>query len=316
MRRNPVRLLTWLLSALLAAMTAVVAVPAPASAVPHPPPPPGTVTTMGTYDMRAHYTGNLSTVKGWSVGWTVPQFTNNAWGAVGQWFSGLEGGVYHTDTEGWWVYYYGDDNGLAGNNPECFTSWDIGGHCQGAMQNLVPGQRVTFTYEYCTSTHTFNAAGPFICLYVNMNDGVGNRFLATDLPRAEGPEMYTHDIETFSDSGFIRPITSCSTPIRMLGQRVRINSGSWTNLTGSSFDFVDLDPAYEFRSVNLTASPSTWLTCSPTTNACPDPVWTPIAFYSANSQVYWNQRKYRALTTSTNVRPGTNTIAWQDLGAC
>ena len=318
MRRNPVRVLAWLLGALLAGVMAVVVTPpAPVSAVPHPPPPPGTVTTMGLYPLRAEYAGsNLSSVRGWTITWTVPQFTNNAWGVVGQWFSNIEGGVYYTDHEGWWVYYYGDDNGMTGNNPECFESWGTGGHCLGAMANLVPGQRVTFVYEYCNSSRVFTASGPYICLYVNMNDGVGNRYLMSDLPRAEGPEMYTHDIETFGDSGATEPLVSCTNPTRMLGQRVRVNSGGWTNLTGSAWNFVDGDPKYEFRSVNLTASPATWLTCSPTTNACPDPLWTPTVTYGVNSQVYWNQRRYRAVTTSLNVRPGTSSSRWQDLGAC
>lgn len=318
MQRKPVRRLTWLLGALLASLLTVAVTPAaPAAAVPHPPPKPGTVTTKGVYPMRTAYANsNLASVRAWQITWTVPQHTNNAWGVVGQWFSNIEGGVYHTEGEGWWVYYYGDDNGLTGNNPDCTELWGSGGKCQGWGSNLPIGKQVTFTYEYCNASKVFNASGPFICLYVNMNDGVGNRYLMQDTPRVEGPEMYAHDVEHFADSGFVEPVVSCSNPTRMLGQRVRINSGAWTNVAGSAIDFVDEQANYEFRNVNYTASPATWTVCSPPTNACPGPVWSPKRTFSSTTQVYWNQRKYKALTTTTNVRPGSNASIWQDLGAC
>ena len=319
--RNPVRKMKWLFGAALAGLLAFAVTPAaPASAVPHPPPPPGTVTTQGLYHVKAEYGNtNLNSVRAWQISWTVPEFTNNAWGVVGQWFSNLEAGVYHTDTEGWWVYYYGDDNGHTGNNPDCFESWGSGGHCQGWGANLPVGKQVTFTYEYCNANKTFNANGTLICLYVNMNDGVGNRYLAQDVPRtvAEGgQEMYTHDVETFADSGATEPVISCTNPVKMLGQKVRINSAAYTNLTGSAFNYVDTSPDYEFRNVAYTSSPATWQVCSPPANDCPDPVWTPKTSYSVNSQVYWNQRKYKAVAASTAVRPGSSTATWQDLGTC
>ncbi|GLY97553.1 hypothetical protein Acsp02_48070 [Actinoplanes sp. NBRC 103695] len=317
MKRTAVRKLTWLFGALLASVLTVAVAPTPASAVPHPPPPPGTVGTQGVYPLRTSYANSdLSSVRAWSVTWTVPQSTNNAWGVVGQWFSNIEGGIYYTDTEGWWVYYYGDDNGLTGNNPDCFESWGTGGHCLSWGANLPIGKQVTFVYEYCNASKAFNANGPYICLYVNMNDGVGNRYLMQDLPRAEGPEMYTHDIEHFADSGATEPVISCTNPTKMLGQKVRINSAAWTNLTGSAFDFVDEQANYEFRNVNYTASPATWQSCTPPSNACPGPVWSPKRNYVANDQLYWNQRKYRAIVASTAVRPGTSATTWQDLGTC
>lgn len=311
------RKLSLIFGMFLATMVAVVAGPAaPASAVPHPPPPPGTVGTQGVYALRTHYANaDLASVRGWQVSWTVPAFTNNADGVVGQWFSNIEGGIYHTG-DGWWVYYYGDDNGQTGNNPDCTVLWESGGRCLNWGSNLPVGKQVTFTYEYCTASKAFSASGPYICLYVNMNDGVGNRYLMQDLPRAEGPEMYTHDIETFADGGAVEPVVSCTNPTKMLGQKARINSGAWTNLTGSAFSFVDEQPNYEFRNVNYTASPATWQSCSPPSNACTGPVWSPKTTYSVNTQVYWNQRKYRAAATSTGVRPGTSTTSWTDLGVC
>jgi hypothetical protein len=307
-----------LASVLLAGLIVLVALPsAPASAVPHPPPPPGTVVPNGLYHLRASYNGDQNAVKAWQITWTVPSFTNGdvAWGAVGQWFSNVEGGVYYTSHEGWWVYYYSDDNGLDGNNPECTQSWTYGGHCHGAMENLVPGQRVTFVYQFCNPPdHTFNAAGSQVCLFVNMNDGVGDRYLMSDAPRPQ-PEMYSHDIETFGDSGIAEPLVSCSQPTKMLGQRVRLNSGAWTNLTGQKWDFFDGSPTYEFRNAQLAANPSTWQTCSPSTNACPDPVWTTKASYVTGQQVYWNQRKWQARAASTGRIPASG-MFWSDLGAC
>lgn len=266
MQRDPVNLLGRIGRVLTAGvLLAVIAPAASASAVPHPPPPPGTITTQGVYSMTTRYTGDLNQVRAWQISWTVPGLTNgsSAWGAVGQWFSNLEAGVYYTAHEGWWVYYYGDDNGHAGNNPECFQSWGSGGHCLGAMANLAPGQRVTFVYQYCDANRRFNANGAEICVFVNMNDGVGNRFLAADFPRSEGPEMYAHDIETFADSGIPEPVVSCAQPVRMLGQRVRLNGGGWTNLTGAKWEHRDVSPLYEFRNINLSANPATWQTCSP-----------------------------------------------------
>lgn len=310
-----------LFGAVLAGLVTVGALAAPASAVPHPPPPPGTVTTQGWYHLQAKYENlNINQVRGWQINWTVPEFTNGAWGVVGQWFSNIEAGVYHTTHEGWWVYYYGDDNGMEGNNPDCTESWGVGGHCYGGWgDNLQPGQQLRFTYEYCDSTKAFNANGPYICLYVNMNDGVGNRYLMQDVPRTAeqgGQEMYTHDIETFGDSGATEPTISCTNPVKMLGQRVRIGSGGWTNITGSAFNFIDSDPKYEYRNVNYTGSPATWQACTPPTNSCPDPVWSPKVSFFTNEQVYWNQRKYRAVIASTGVRPGTSSSTWQDIGAC
>jgi hypothetical protein len=296
----------------------LVAIPATsASAVPHPPPASGHAGVQGIYSLRSAYgNADLASVRAWQVTWTVPEFTNNAWGAVGQWFSNIEGGIYHTDTEGWWVYYYGDDNGLTGNNPDCFQSWGTGGHCLNWGANLAVGKQVTFVYEYCDATKAFNVNGPNICLYVNMNDGAGNRYLMSDLPRAEGPEMYAHDVETFADSGFAEPVVSCTNPIRMLGQRARIGSGAWTNLSGSAFDFVDEAATYEFRNVAYTTSPATWNSCSPPSSICPNPVWSPKRTFATSIQVYWNQRKYRSLTTTTGVQPGTSSTTWQDLGTC
>jgi hypothetical protein len=183
------------------------------------------------------------------------------------------------------------------------------------MENLAPGKQVTFMYQYCNDNHSFNANGTKVCLWVNMNDGVGNRFLAIDGLRAEGPEMYAHDIETFGDFGITEPIISCTTPTKMLGQKVRINSGSWSNLTGTKWNFTDYNASYEFRNVKFSNNPATWQTCSPTSHACPDPVWSSITQYVVNDAVYFNQHKWRARVTSTGKVPASNTY-WQDLGSC
>jgi hypothetical protein len=324
-QRSAVRMLNRVGGVLLAGVVAAVVWPATnAFAVPHPPPPPGTVTTQGLYHMTTSYNGDQFAVKGWQVSWTVPQFTNGdaAWGAVGQWFSAVEGGIYYTPSEGWWVYYYGDDNGFDGNNPDCTPSWGTGGHCHGAMENLVPGQKVTFVYQFCNATsHAFDAGSDDVCLWVNMNDGVGDRFLMTDAQRKDGagnpfPEMYAHDIETFGDSGFTEPIVSCVQPTKMLGQRARINGGDWVNLNGSKWNFSNDNPNYGFRNVNLPANPSTWESCSPSTAVCTAPAWSSTTVYAtAGHRVSFNGRNYVNKWWTQNEKPGQAAV-WRDLGPC
>lgn len=248
---------------LVAAVMAVVAsVAQPAQAVPGPPSPG--IGTLGWYHLQGEYKGDLEAVRGWSVTWQVPQLNNGtqAWAVVGQWFHNLETGIYYTPEEGWWVYYYSDNDGLAGNNSQCTVSWEVGGHCHGVMERLPVGKQLTFTYQWCGTNHVANVNGTKICAWVDMNDGVGDRFLAGDTPPAGNREMYTHDIETFGDSQLVEPAIPCSRPVVMVGQRVRNAAGQWTNVTGDSWNFHDNNPSYEYQNVNTGANPARWESCS------------------------------------------------------
>ena len=246
----------------VAVLAVLIPVGQPAAAV--PPPPSPDIGTQGWYHLQSEYKGRIDDVKGWSVTWQVPQFNNGtqAWGAVGQWFNNLETGIYYTPHEGWWVYYYADDDGLAGNNSGCTVSWTVGGHCHGAMENLVAGQQLTFTFQWCDTNHVVNVNGTKVCAWVNMNDGVGDRFLAGDTPPAGNREMYAHDVETFGDSRLVEPVIPCGRPVVMAGQRIKNAAGQWSTLTGDKWNFHDTNPSYEFTNVNTGANPARWESCS------------------------------------------------------
>src|SRR6185369_8324618 len=78
----------------------------------------------GSYDLMSSYAGNIADTRGWLVEWRIPQLVGptDAVAVVGQWYYNLESGVYHTG-DGWFVYYFGDDNGLTGNEPSCDSQW-------------------------------------------------------------------------------------------------------------------------------------------------------------------------------------------------
>src|SRR5262249_4564341 len=127
----------------------------------------------GHYDLTSSYTGNIADTRGWIVEWKIPQLLNpETVAVVGQWYSNLESGVYHTG-DGWFVYYFGDDNGLAGNEPSCNSQWGSGGMCGGVFSNLQPGQQLVFKYEWCTTAHVASVNGTQLCVYVDLKDGNG-----------------------------------------------------------------------------------------------------------------------------------------------
>ncbi|MBO4273354.1 hypothetical protein [Microbispora triticiradicis] len=251
----------WLTAALIVACVAVFGT-TPANAVPHP--PPTGVTTAGVYALTTGYNGTVGNTRGWTVTWKIPTLSNGstAWGAVGQWYYNLESGIYHTPGA-WSIYYFGDDNGTTGNNSLCNASlWGTGGTCTGALTGLTAGQELTFIYEWCDSNHSANVNGSLICLYVDLKDGNGRRFLADD--SRSTVEMYAHDIEDFSDSGPSYPIPqiSCTQPTVMVAQTVKSTSGTWSNMTGSQWNFNDSTPNYKFQNINTSANPATWQSCT------------------------------------------------------
>jgi len=219
---------------------------------------------LGSYDLISSYVASPEQARGWQIEWEIPTLLNAdiGVGVVGQWYNNLESGIYHTG-DGWFVYYFGDDNGLTGNEPLCDTQWGSGGICHGVYANLPAGKHVKFKYEFCDSDHTPNVNGTENCLYVDLEDGVGFRFLAEDTNvRPEGVEMYAHDIENFRTDGSVMPQVSCAAPTKMLGQQVRDTSGVWHTLSGpSTWSFSTASP-YKFQNQSLSSTPATWQSCS------------------------------------------------------
>jgi hypothetical protein len=224
----------------------------------------GDVGVQGLYLLNSRYTGDPNATRGWQIEWQVPQLSNPAdsWGAVGQWYFNLESGFYKSP-DGWGVYSVGDGNGLSGHQPDCAQTWDSGGVCGGDLGNLQPGQTLTFTYQWCDTAHNPSTTGSQLCLWVDMQDGQGNRFLAEDARSTV--EMYAHDIETFADSGpaYPEPLVSCAVPTRMLGQRVQNAAGAWSVMTGAStWNFEDGSDRYQYINTQTGSSPATWESCS------------------------------------------------------
>jgi hypothetical protein len=224
------------------------------------------VSQQGSYDLVSRYL-NPDSARGWTIEWKIPQLLNpaSAWAVIGQWYNNLESGVYYNGS-GWDVYYFGDDNGLAGNEASCDAQWGSGGICHGIFSNLQPGSQVVFKYEFCNAAHVASVSGTQNCLYVDLKDGVGYRFLAEDTNvRPEGAEMYAHDIENFRDLGYVVPQVSCANPTKMVRQQIKNAAGSWVTLTGASnWSFQPLSP-YKFQNQKLSASPATWESCSKVT---------------------------------------------------
>lgn len=220
--------------------------------------------TLGLYLLNSRNTVDPEATRGWEIQWEVPELTNpdEARGAIGQWYFNLESGIYRTADNGWAVYYFGDDNGLEENPPECSDTWDTGGICTGAPLNqLEPGQQVGFKYEWCDADHSANVDGEQICVYADMHDDEGWRFLAADARSTV--EIYAHDVETFGDSDQPEPIISCDRPTRMLGQKLWNPDGNWTSLTGAdAWKFEDESPSYQYQNTDTDADPATWESCS------------------------------------------------------
>ncbi|WP_437967938.1 hypothetical protein WMF04_00965 [Sorangium sp. So ce260] len=288
----------------------------------------GVATQRGTYDLTSTYTGTVGDTRGWLIEWQVPELLNEstAWTAVGQWYYNLESGIYHSP-DGWFVYYFGDDNGVTGNHSSCNTQWGSGGTCGGSLGGLVPGQQVVFKYEWCTPERVASVTGTQLCLYVDMKDSAGWQFLAQDARTTV--EMYAHDIEHFRDVGpqYPEPQVSCEAPIKMLRQQLKTTSGVWQNMSGAStWSFYDADP-YVYQNKNLSASPSTWEACTtpePPNDCSGVPAWSSGQVYTPSTQVTHGGHRWAATQqiwwSHPDCPPSNPTFwcpaEWADLGAC
>lgn len=224
----------------------------------------------GDYDVTTRLNDPASP-RGWLIEWKIPRILNPDHGVLvtGQWYNNLESGLWF-ENNNWQVYYYGDDNDHTGNEPACDQTWPSGGHCHGALENLQPGQHVTFKYEFCTPApdHTPDVNGTQNCVYVDV--GSGFRFLAEDTNyRPEGPEMYAHDVEDYREIGGVMPQISCAEPTRMVRQQVKTSTGDWVTLSGVNaagdstwaFALVSGQP-YKFQNIDVASTPASWESCS------------------------------------------------------
>ncbi|KYF55338.1 hypothetical protein [Sorangium sp. So ce854] len=282
----------------------------------------GEASLRGSYDLTSSYTGNIGDTRGWLIEWEVPELVNEstAWTAVGQWYYNLESGIYHSP-DGWFVYYFGDDNGVTGNHSSCNTQWGSGGTCGNSLSGLQPGDQVVFKYEWCTAERVADVSGSLLCLYVDMKDGAGWQFLAQD---ARGTvEMYAHDIEHFRDVGpqYPEPRVSCDAPIKMLRQQLKTTSGTWQDMSGAStWSFYDAPP-YIYQNKNLSASPSTWEACTSCNSL---PAWQSGQVYAPSTLVTNGGRIWQStqqIWWSHPDCPPSNPTSWcpaewADLGAC
>ncbi|AUX19896.1 hypothetical protein SOCEGT47_003500 [Sorangium cellulosum] len=289
----------------------------------------GVASLRGTYDLTSSYTGTIGDTRGWIIEWEIPELLNEstAWTAIGQWYYNLESGIYHSP-DGWFVYYYGDDDGVTGNHPDCTSllpSWGSGSTCGGSLGDLEPGQQVVFKYEWCTPERVASVSGSKLCLYVDMKDGAGWQFLAQD--ERTTVEMYAHDIEHFADVGpqYPEPQVSCEAPIKMLRQELKTTAGVWQPMSGAStWSFHDAAP-YIYQNENFGASPSTWEACTSSGNDCSGvPAWTSAQVYSpstlvtdgghlwsATQQIWWSHPN----CPPSNPDPWCP-AEWADLGPC
>ena len=219
----------------------------------------------GDYDVTSSLTDPASP-RGWLIEWKIPQLLNPDRSdlVIGQWYNNFETGLWSSNNN-WHVYYYGDDNGLAGNEPSCDQTWPSGGHCHGVFEGLQPGHQVTFKYEFCTTEHVPDVNGTQNCAYVDLEDGQGFRFLAEDTNvRPEGPEMYAHDVEDYREIGGVMPQISCSAATKMVRQQIETSTGAWVTLSGADKWQLRTVPGqpYKFQNVDLGGSPGSWESCS------------------------------------------------------
>ncbi|WP_437774147.1 hypothetical protein [Sorangium sp. So ce1097] len=282
----------------------------------------GEASLPGSYHLTSSYTGNVGDTRGWLIEWEVPELVNEstAWTAVGQWYYNLESGIYHTP-DGWFVYYFGDNNGVTGNHSSCNTQWGSGGTCGGSLSGLQPGDQVVFKYEWCTEGRVADVSGSLLCLYVDMKDGAGWQFLAQD--ERGTVEMYAHDIEHFRDVGpqYPEPRVSCDAPIKMLRQELKTTSGTWQTMSGASTWSFYNAPPYIYQNKNLSASPSTWEACT-TCNSLS--AWQSGQVYAPSTLVKDGGRIWQStqqIWWSHPDCPPSNPTSWcpaewADLGAC
>jgi hypothetical protein len=304
------------------ALLAIFALAAPAGAAASRAATPGSTPPVpANYTLTSHYRGDINSVRGWSITWQVPEVTNpdTAQGAIGQWFYNLETGIYYLPWEGWWVYYYGDQNGADDMPSDCRLVWDtVGGGCFFNVPHA--GSQVTFTYEYCDASHAFAVNGGFICAYVDLHDGSGNHFLTRDTRGTT--EMYAHDIESFGQPGdSVEPRFSCANPTRMLQQSIKWGTGPYLAQNGVQWDLdvaADVNALYDFQNINFSASPARWESCTPPVSTVCVPAhtyWDPATVYATPTTVAWNRRVYQSRWYTQGEVPGTGS-AWQDLGSC
>lgn len=319
------RLSTSLWQAAVVAVALLLVAPAgPAGATSSMPPP-----NPGWYTLTTHYRGDIPSVRGWTIEWQVPEVTNpggDTSGAVGQWFWNLESGFYYF-AGGWWVYYYGDNGDQSDNNPSCTSAWGSGAMC--FAWPLTVGQHVVFTYEYCGAPNVFDVNGATLCVYADLGDGAGRRYLARDVRTTQ--EMYAHDIETFADQGSgdqedpFQPRISCAAPTTMVAQQIRWGSGPYQAMSGTQWRHQvaeDVNALYDYQNINLTTTPARWESCTPsqptvcaTNHLDARTYWNPATAYTNPAEVYWNRRVYRAKWYTQGEIPGSG-AAWQDLGPC
>lgn len=235
--------------------TAATLIPSsPANAAPAP---------QGTYHLNSRYNSLIGDTRGWKIEWRVPNITNfsEAWGAVGTWYYDLEAGVYKHNN-GWGVYYFADGDGTAGNNSNCDTQWGSGGICGGPLGGFGAGKKIYFRYQWCDANNVASLTGTRVCLHVDMEDGAGWRFLASDVRGTT--EMYAHDIETFVGD-YPKPQIPCTTgnATKMIQQQRRRTDGTWANIGGNWWNFEN-DPygLYKYQNKNLGVTPSNWESCS------------------------------------------------------
>ncbi len=237
---------------LVSAATVIPATRATAQSFPAP---------QGAYVMTTSYTGSIGDTRGWKIEWRTPTISNpgEAWGAIGTWYYNLEAGLYRSPN-GWYVYYFGDDNGLTGNHPSCNQMWGSGGTCGNSLAGFGAGKKVYFKYEWCTLNKTASVTGNYLCLYVDMENGAGWEFLAQDTRSTV--EMYAHDVETFEPVGYPRPRIPCNNiPTKMIQQQRKRTDGTWANLGGNWWNFYDGTTNYKFQNVNTGTTPSNWESC-------------------------------------------------------
>lgn len=263
----------------------------------------GTAHAQGDYDLVSKYSGDVTTTRGWQVNWVVPAVSNpqTAAGAIGEWYYNLESGIYFSGG-GWYVYWFGDDNGLdITDTQHCWQVWDSGGFCSGLNGALPAGETVTFTYEWCDPTHALDLSGSnnLVCLWVDYHDGRGRQFLASDTRTTV--EMYTHDMESFD----VGPQVACNQPTLMAGQQVMSSSGTWSNMNGSStwVRYVDGLNLYQYSGFSYSGAAATWTSCtnpSPVTAPC-SPIRLTQDWYSGNMDT----------TDGVCLRTADNISGWQ-----
>jgi hypothetical protein len=128
--------------------------------------------------------GSPLDTRGWLIEWVLPVLDNpTAQMAIGQWYFNLETGIIRIGGQ-WAVYFFGDDNGFAGVDPDWNANpptWrESGNICSGRLAHLPPGRHVTFRYEWCSADPVHQPNQQEACVWVDVGEGSGWHFLAAD----------------------------------------------------------------------------------------------------------------------------------------